>query len=73
MNVMELPSKLKADIIEFLKSLPNISDSKSRYAFILEASLDRRLQDQISPDEPPAQFVPNLVDKLLKYGQLDDG
>ena len=70
---MELPINLQNKIIDFLKSLPNIDDTKSRRAFIYSVGLDSQLQDQIPFDESPAQFVPLLLSKILRYGTLNDG
>lgn len=70
---MKLPITLQNKIIEFLKSLPNIDDTKKRQAFIYSANLDQELQSQLSFDEPAAQFVPVLVTILLRYGRLHDG
>jgi len=70
---MKLPVKLQNRIIDFLKSLPNIDDTTKRRAFIYSASLDHDLQNQLSFDQPVAQFVPELVTLLLKYGKLHDG
>ncbi len=70
---MELSGILQNKIIEFLKSLPNIGDTKSRRAFIYSMALDSELNDQISVDEPPAHFVPLLVSVLIDYGGLKGG
>ncbi len=70
---MELSGTLQNKIIEFLKSLPNLDDKSGRQAFIYSTGLDSQLKDQISFDEPPAQFVPLLVSQLLKYGMLNNG
>jgi hypothetical protein len=70
---MKLPVTFQHKVIDFLKSLPNMDDAKSRRAFIYSVGLDSQLQDQISFDEPPAQFLPILVSTLLNYGKLEDG
>lgn len=70
---MEIPGILQNQIIEFLKSLPNLDDTKGRRAFIYFVGIDSQLQEQIPFDEPLSQFVPFLVSILLKYGKLKDG
>ncbi len=70
---MKLSVKLKNEIINFLKSLPNLDDIKSRRAFIYSVGLDPQLKAQIPFDDPPAQFVPFLVSILINYGRLEDG
>lgn len=70
---MELSTILQYKVIEFLKSLPNIDETKSRRAFIYSIGIDSQLKDQIHFDEPPAQFVPLLVSTLVNYGRLKDG
>ena len=60
-RIMEVPVKLHNKIIGFLKSLPNIGDTRGRRAFIYSAGLDSQLSDQIPFDDPPAQFIPLLV------------
>ncbi|GAK60036.1 putative signal transduction protein with Nacht domain protein [Candidatus Vecturithrix granuli] len=69
---MKLPGTLRNKIIDFLQSLPNIGDIRGRQAFIYSVGLDSKLQDQIVFDEPPAQFIPLLVKRLLDYGQISD-
>ena len=71
--MMELTVILQNKIIDFLKSLPNLDDIRSRQAFIFSVGLDSQLYDQIPFDETPAQFAPLLVSRLLKYGKLNDG
>lgn len=70
---MRLPITLQNSIIEFLKSLPNIDDSKNQRAFIYSIGLDTSLQEQIRYADSSAQFVPLLVDTLVRYGKLSDG
>lgn len=72
LDIMELSVKLQNQIIEFLRSLPNLGDVKARQAFIFDAGLDPELKDQIPVDEPPAQFIPLLLSILRAYGQLND-
>ncbi len=70
---MEIPASLQSKIIEFLQSLPNMDDTRSRQAFIYSIGLDRELTMRISFDDPPSQFVPLVVTILLEYGKLRDG
>lgn len=70
---MELPATLQKNIIDILKSLPVLDDTKSRQAFIYSAGLDSQLKDLIDFDKPVAQFAPLLVSTLIKYGELHDG
>ncbi len=70
---MELPSELKNGIVEFLKSIPNIYDTKERFALIYCSSSDKQLQDQIRFDGPVNQFCELLVHTLFSYGKLNDG
>lgn len=71
--VCELPNNLNTRIIEFLESLPNLSDEVGQKAFLEEAGLDAALQKQIRLNVPLAKFVPPLVTTLMKYGRLRDG
>ncbi|MCP4699940.1 MAG: hypothetical protein GY862_24280 [Gammaproteobacteria bacterium] len=70
---MKLSHDLQQQILDFLTSIPNIQDSKQQQALIFSAGLDQRLQGQIDFSSAPAQFVPVLVETLLKYGNLEDG
>ena len=70
---MKLSLNLQKKVIEFLLSLPNISDSDSQKALIYQAGLDSELQAQILFGRSTAQFVPLLVLTLSKYGKLKDG
>lgn len=70
---MKLSRELQDKIINFLKSLPNISETKGRRAFICSAGLDPQLEAQLPFDEAPAQFAPLLLSKLIKYGKLNNG
>lgn len=69
---MDLPLALNQKIIDFLSSLPNIHDSESQRALLLQAGLDSQLQAQIPVGKPPAQFIPSLISILLSYGKLND-
>ncbi len=64
---------LENKIIILLKSLPTLHDNESQRAFIYQAGLDPQLQEQILIGRPPAEFVPLLVSRLFKYGELADG
>jgi hypothetical protein len=70
---MNLPVDLQNEIINFLKSVPNINDIKGRQALIYSSGLDSQLYEQINFDDPPAQFSPLLLSKLIGYGNLSDG
>ncbi len=69
---MKFSSTLQREIIDFLKSLPNIHDADSQRALIYHAGLESELQEQIPFGKPSAQFVPILVATLIKYGKLND-
>ena len=69
---MELPHRLRHDIVAFLTGLPNVQDSASQRAFVVTAGLDAQLESQIGFDHPAAQFFALLVDALLAYGKLTD-
>ena len=64
---------LDQKIVEFLEKLPNINDSNNRRAFIYSASLDDKLQTQISFDGSTEQFFQLLVRLLIEYGILKNG
>ncbi len=64
--------KLHNQIVELLKSLPNISDSAERRALIFSASLDE-VEAQIEFEGTTEQFCQLLVHTLARYGTLQDG
>lgn len=70
---MKLPVTLQSDIIEFLKSLPNINDNGNQRVFIYSAGLDSELENQIQYIGSLTQFITLLVATLSKYGKLHDG
>jgi len=70
---MNFPNKLKKDILEFLKSLPDIQDSDTQKALISETGLDQELENQVVFGQSTSQFVASLVQTLIKYGTLKDG
>ncbi|MCP4699937.1 MAG: hypothetical protein GY862_24265 [Gammaproteobacteria bacterium] len=70
---MKLSHDLQQQIVDFLTSIPNIQESKQQQTLIFSAGLDQRLQGQMDFSSAPAQFVPVLVETLLKYGNLEDG
>ena len=69
---MQLSKNLKREIIDFLFSLPNIYSAESQRALLYDAGLDRELQDLIPFGKPTAEFIPILVDILLRYGKVGD-
>ena len=70
---MNLHNKLNNDIVDFLSTLPNIYDEKSRQALIQRAGLDLRLHGLIDTAVPPVPFFQGLIRILVDYGRLDDG
>ncbi len=73
MKRMDLPIKLRTEIIDFLTSLPNMSAIDARRALIFSAGFDRALQDQITFSGPKAQFFTLFVQTLCDYGELSSG
>lgn len=65
--------ELRRKIVDFLTNLPNIDTITMRRTLILQAGLDEQLQTQLVFDGQAAQFVPILVETLIKYGHLNDG
>ena len=70
---MKLSFDLQKRVVDFLESLPSMSDGASRRALIQRAGLDPELQNQIKFDRPPAEFFPLLVPIFSCYGNLNDG
>ncbi|MCP4405731.1 MAG: AAA family ATPase [bacterium] len=70
---LKIPRTLQKDIIDFLISIPTISDSMGRQAFLRTGVLDTRLYNQLNLSGPPMQFVQLLVPALYQYGTLEDG
>lgn len=64
---------LGKQIIDFLTSLPNITDSETQRALLLDAGLDPELQGQISYGKPARDFFLHLVDVCSAYKTLRDG
>lgn len=60
-------------IVEFLTSLPNITNIQAQQALILGAGLDQELLNQINFGSPPGQFFQLLIPILRNYGELEDG
>lgn len=69
----QLSPTLHNKIIDFLLSLPNVSDSRTLQALLNNAKVDSPLQNQIDLSGPPAHVFSLLVSTLYKYGELDDG
>ncbi len=70
---MPTDSEMNKKIIAFLKSVPNLQDSKAHQAFIAEIVLDKALAERLVFGQSLANFVSSLVDTLSKYGKLEDG
>lgn len=71
---LSIPVALSQQIVNFLKTLPNIEhDIRMRKTLLLSAGLESRLQQHIDITGPMIQFVHMLVTTLNKYGELDDG
>ncbi len=64
----QLPFLLQKKLVEFLTSIPNMSDSNAIRAFLYNAGLDTQLQNQFNVALPPAQFFQLLVPALSAYG-----
>lgn len=64
---------LHTRIIEFLKTLPNLTNENGQRAFIYAMGLDPALQEQIHFSLSLSEFVPFLVETLRTYGKLQDG
>lgn len=73
MKELKLSTALQSEIIDFLKSLPNLDATSGRQAIVYSATSDSRLRELISFDMPSAQFIPLLVATLNDYGDLDNG
>lgn len=65
--------ELHNQIVEFLKSLPNIHNRNERQALVYSASLDQALEDQIEFEGASDQFCQLLVKTLERYKTLKDG
>ena len=65
--------ELHNQIVEMLKSLPNIHDKAERRALIYSATLDKEVEDQIEFEGATAQFCQLLVRTLTRYSTLKDG
>ncbi len=70
---MTLSAALHKKVVNFLTSLPGISDNTSLLAFINSASLDTELKSQIKYPGSSTEFFNLLVPQLIQYGQLEDG
>ncbi len=64
---LELSPKLKNNIVDFLKSVPDISEKNRRYALVYKASLDSQLIGMVNFDEVTGKFCESFVYKLLAY------
>jgi len=64
--------ELHNQIVELLKSLPNIHDNAGRRALIYTALLEE-LEDKVVFEGPTEQFFRLLVHTLAQYGTLRDG
>ena len=65
--------ELRNQIVELLKSLPNIHETRERRALIYNATMDLELEDQIEFEGTAEQFCQLLVKTFEKYGTLKDG
>lgn len=63
-------SNLHNQIVELLKFLPNIHETKERLGFIYSAELDKELENQIKFEGTTAQFCQLLIRTLVQYGTL---
>ena len=64
---------LYTNIAELLATLPNADDKQARRALMLNAGLPSALIDQIDATGATADFWPNFVEKLRKFGTLPNG
>ena len=69
---MTLPFELHQRIRDFLLSLTMMENEPSQRAIIRNAGLDEALRQQLEY-AAPAVFVPHLLERLVKFGALDDG
>ncbi|MCP4371260.1 MAG: NACHT domain-containing protein [Deltaproteobacteria bacterium] len=68
-----LTNELLERIRDFLTSIPFIDDKDGRQTLILNAGLDRNLQEQLNYNGSLATFVPLLINTLYSYSELEDG
>lgn len=64
---------LYTKIVELLITLPNADDKQARRALMLNAGLPDTLIDQVDATGATANFWPNFVEKLRKFGMLTNG
>ena len=69
--VSQAGNDLYARIVDFLKSLPNLSNETMQRAFLF--GFDAGFREYIRCGLPLAEFVPLLVATALNYGVLQDG
>jgi len=65
---MKSPTELKNNIIDFLRSVPNIEYVNGRQALIFAAGIEKEVKDQIKFEGTTVQFCTRLIDTLLCYG-----
>lgn len=71
--MIEIPSILSKKIITFLQDLPLIYDKGGRLGLLLEANLDQQLLNMIPHEDSTGIFFQQLVQVVVKYGQIHDG
>jgi len=64
---------LYAKIANLLATLPNADDKQARRALMLNAGLPDALKNQVDATGATANFWPNFVEKLRKFGTLTNG
>ncbi|KAA3641003.1 MAG: hypothetical protein DWQ02_01180 [Bacteroidetes bacterium] len=70
---MDIPNKLRKELVEFIKSIPNIYTKEVKRSFIFSASLDSALVNQIDFEATTNSFAEFLINTLYDYGSLKDG
>lgn len=68
-----LPHPLRKDFAEFLTSLPNIHKPLTQNALVSSAGLDTQLKAQLHIGNSVINFVQDLINAAMSYGNLNDG
>ena len=70
--MLQLPPELQRQISTYIQNLPMIENPNTRRAILNQAGLDPDLKKQIVCEQTSMNFISNLIDTLLRYGQLYD-